>query len=64
VAVGVGGAWVLTRSMQTVLYDIRPSDPVTFVEVVLALLFTSLLASWLPARRALRIDPVTALRAD
>ena len=64
VIVGVGGAWVLTRSMQTVLYDIRPSDPVTFVEVVLALLFTSLLASWLPARRALRIDPVTALRAD
>jgi predicted permease len=64
VVVGVGGAWVLTRSMQTVLYDIRPSDALTFVEVVLALLVTSLLASWLPARRALGIDPVTALRAD
>ncbi|HEV8357630.1 MAG TPA: ABC transporter permease [Gemmatimonadales bacterium] len=64
VVVGVGGAWILTRSMQTVLYDIRPSDPVTFVEVVLILLVTSLLASWLPARRALEIDPVTALRAD
>ncbi|HEV8149841.1 MAG TPA: FtsX-like permease family protein, partial [Gemmatimonadales bacterium] len=64
VAVGVGGAWLLTRSMQTVLYDIRPSDPATFVEVVLALLLTSLLASWLPARRALGIDPVTALRAE
>ena len=64
VAMGVGGAWVLTRSMQTVLYDIRPSDPATFVEVVLVLLLTSLLASWLPARRALGIDPVTALRAE
>jgi predicted permease len=64
VLIGVGGAWLLTRSMQSVLYDIRPSDPVTFVEVVLVLLGASLLASWLPARRALRIDPVVALRAD
>ncbi len=64
VVVGVGGAWILTRSMQTVLYDIRPSDPVTFVEVVLVLLVTSLLASWVPAQRALGIDPVTALRSD
>jgi ABC-type antimicrobial peptide transport system permease subunit len=64
VVVGVGGAWALTRSMQTVLYGIRPSDPATFAEVVIALLLTSLLASWLPARRALSIDPVTALRAE
>jgi predicted permease len=64
VVIGVAGAWVLTRSMQTVLYDIRPSDPLTFVQVVLVLLGASLLASWLPARRALKIDPVTALRAD
>ena len=64
VVAGVGGAWALTRSMQTVLYGIRPSDPATFAEVVLVLLLTSLLASWLPARRALGIDPVTALRAE
>jgi predicted permease len=64
VAAGTGGALLLTRSMQAVLYDIRPSDPLTFVEVVLALLGASLLASWLPARRALKIDPVTALRAE
>jgi ABC-type antimicrobial peptide transport system permease subunit len=64
VALGVIGAELLTRSMQAVLYDIRPSDPVTFVQVVMVLLVASLLASWLPARRALKIDPVTALRSD
>jgi predicted permease len=64
VTAGVSGAWVLTRSMQAVLYDIRPSDPVTFAEVVAVLLGASLLASWLPARRALKIDPVNALRSD
>ena len=64
VALGLLGAALLTRSMQTVLYDIRPSDPVTFAEVVVVLLGASLLASWLPARRALAIDPVTALRYD
>ena len=64
VAVGVGGAWLLTRSMQSVLYDITPSDPGTFAQVVLALLGAALVASWLPARRALRIDPVNSLRAD
>jgi predicted permease len=64
VALGLAGAALLTRSMQTVLYDIRPSDPLTFAEVVVVLLGASLLASWLPARRALAIDPVTALRYD
>ena len=64
IVAGVGGALVLTRLMQAVLYDIRPSDPLTFVEVVLVVFTASVLASWLPARRALKIDPVTALRAD
>ena len=62
--IGLLGAFVLTRSMQTVLFDIQPSDPLTFAEVVLVLLGAALLASWLPARRALTIDPVTALRYD
>jgi len=64
VALGLIGAALVTKSMQTVLYDIRPTDPVTFAEVVVVLLGASLLASWLPARRALAIDPVTALRYD
>ena len=64
VVIGIVGAALLTRSMQSVLYDIRASDPTTFVQVAVVLLGAALLASWLPARRALGIDPVSALRAD
>jgi predicted lysophospholipase L1 biosynthesis ABC-type transport system permease subunit len=64
VAIGVAGAILLTRWMQDVLYEIQPSDPATFIQVVLVLVAAALLASWFPARRALAIDPVTALRYD
>ncbi len=64
VAVGVVAALLLTRWMQGVLFDIQPSDPTTFGQVILVLLAAALLASWLPARRALAIDPVSALRYD
>jgi predicted permease len=64
VVLGIVGAGLLTKSMQTVLFDIRPSDPLTFAQVVVVLLGAALLASWLPARRALKIDPVSALRYD
>ena len=64
VVVGVIGARLLTSSMQAVLYDIQASDFWTFVQVVTVLLGAALLASWLPARRALQIDPVSALRYD
>jgi ABC-type lipoprotein release transport system permease subunit len=50
--------------MQSVLFDIKASDPATFVEVVAILLGAALLASWLPARRAVKIDPVNSLRSD
>jgi len=64
VAAGVAGAFALTRVMAAVLYEVRATDPATFATVVVVLLGTALLASWLPARRALRIDPVQALRYD
>ncbi len=64
VVAGIAGALVLTRVMSAVLYDVRVTDPATFVTVVVVLLGAALVASWLPARRALRIDPVQALRAD
>jgi predicted permease len=64
VAAGVLTALLLTRWMQTILFEIRPSDPITFLQVAAVLLVAALLASWLPARRALAIDPVTALRYD
>ena len=64
VVLGVVGAALLTKSMQSVLFDIRSSDPMTFVQVTVVLLGAALAASLLPARRALAIDPVSALRAD
>ena len=64
IALGIAGAAVLTRFMETVLFGIEPSDPLTFVQVIVALLAAAALASWLPARRAVGIDPVVALRND
>ena len=64
VVAGVAGALVLTRVMAAVLYEVRATDPATFAIVVLVLLATAFVASWLPAQRALRIDPVQALRYD
>ena len=62
VAVGVIAAVLLTRFMESVLFGIEPSDPWTFAQVIVVLMAAAALASWLPARRALAIDPVTALR--
>jgi ABC-type antimicrobial peptide transport system permease subunit len=64
VLIGAMVASVLTRQMQSVLFGIAPGDVGTFAQVIVVLLATALLASWLPARRALAIDPVTALRYD
>jgi predicted lysophospholipase L1 biosynthesis ABC-type transport system permease subunit len=64
VVIGAIGAALLTRSMESVLFGIEPSDPWTFAQVIGVLLATAAFASWLPARRALAIDPVTALRYD
>ena len=64
ITIGTLGARVLTRQMQSMLFGVTPGDVATFVEVIGVLLMTALLASWLPARKALGIDPVTALRSD
>jgi len=64
VIAGIAGAFALTRLMASVLYEVQATDPMTFVSVVVVLLVAALVASWLPARRALRIDPVQALRYD
>ena len=64
VAIGVAGALLLTRFMQSLLFGVTPTDPVTFAAVALLLGTTAAAAAYVPARRATRVDPVKALRAD
>jgi putative ABC transport system permease protein len=62
--IGVGGAYWLTRVMESLLFSVSRTDPVTFVAVPVALIAVAALACYLPARRAMRVDPVVALRTD
>jgi putative ABC transport system permease protein len=64
VAVGLALALGLTRLMSTLLFEVNASDPVTYISVAGLLLAVALVASYLPARRAARVDPMTALRLD
>jgi len=64
VAIGVCAALALTRVMKTMLYDVGATDPVTFLTIPVVLLAVALLATYLPARRATRTDPIVALRAE
>jgi putative ABC transport system permease protein len=61
---GLAGALLLTRLMEALLFDVTTSDPVTYAAVTAFLLAVAGLASWLPARRAARLDPAMALRAE
>jgi predicted permease len=63
-ALGLVGALAVTRFVSSLLYGVTATDPVVFVGVSLLLLLVTLLASWLPARRATRLDPMTALRQE
>jgi ABC-type antimicrobial peptide transport system permease subunit len=62
IVAGVLSALALTRLMRTLLFDVSPADPLTFIAVSLALAAVAFLAGFLPALRAARIDPVLALR--
>jgi len=64
VACGLLGAWWLTRWMESLLFGVRPHDPATYAGVAGLLVLASLAAVLGPARRAMRIDPSTALRAE
>jgi ABC-type antimicrobial peptide transport system permease subunit len=64
VIIGLAGAAGVTRVLQTFLFGVTPTDPIAFTIVTLLLMAVGLMAAWLPARRATRIDPCAALRAE
>jgi putative ABC transport system permease protein len=63
-ALGIVGTFALTQVMEPLLYGVTPTDPLTFVMISLALAGAALLACWIPARRATKVDPMIALRCE
>ena len=61
---GLGASLALSRSMASLLYEVSATDPATFAAIALVAMLTALLASLIPALRAVRLDPVKALRAE
>jgi putative ABC transport system permease protein len=64
IAVGAGGAWLLTRLMQTLLFNVKPYDPATFTAVAVLLALVAAVAAMVPGLRATRVDPAIALRSE
>jgi predicted permease len=64
VVVGIAGALATTRLMQSLLFEVQPTDPATLAIVAACLVLLAAVASWVPARRAMRVDPVEALRTQ
>ena len=64
VAIGVASSFAITRLLMTFLWGVTPADPLTYVTVILTMLFAATFACYLPARRALRVDATTALRYE
>ena len=64
IVLGIGGAFVAGRVLSALLFQVKPSDPLTFALIPLILVFVAFLACWFPARRAAKVDPMVALRHE
>jgi ABC-type antimicrobial peptide transport system permease subunit len=64
IVLGLGGAYALSRLMTSLLFQVEPSDPLSYVAAAGVLAATALASCWIPARRALKVDPVAAVRAE
>jgi putative ABC transport system permease protein len=64
VAAGIAGALALTRTVVSLLFGVTATDPLTFTAVILLMIAVALLACYIPARRATRVDPLVALRYE
>jgi ABC-type antimicrobial peptide transport system permease subunit len=63
-ALGLLGAWFCTRLLQSLLFEVRVHDPALLLLALIVLLAVTLFAAWIPARRAMRVDPMVALRYE
>ena len=64
IAAGLAGALAVTRVMASLLVGVNPTDPVTFATIIGLFVLIAVTASWIPARRASRLDPMTAIREE
>jgi ABC-type antimicrobial peptide transport system permease subunit len=62
--IGLAGAWAATRLIKGFLYEVSPTDPLTFIGIAILLIFVASMACYIPARRAMKVDPMVALRTE